>query len=114
MWTTATASESVPAATQKDSQPHFLDRSPEKQLRVLLPKRRHGLRFQIHFLSEIRTESELPDSCDAANPGSQLGTWQSRIGGFVRPTTHGRKLLSWYWQPDETPGACDNAPRRCG
>src|SRR5215472_16468416 len=62
------------AATQKHSPPHSLDRSPEKQLSVLLPKRRHGLRSQIHFLSEIRTESELPDSFDAANPGSKLGT----------------------------------------
>src|SRR6516162_1944963 len=39
------------------------------------------------------TESELLDSFNTANPGSQLGTQQTGIGGFVSQATHGCKLL---------------------
>lgn len=52
-----------------------------------------------HFRTLLRaqpiagTESELLDSFDAANPGSQLGTQQTGVGGFVSQTTHGCQLL---------------------
>jgi hypothetical protein len=39
------------------------------------------------------TESELLDSFDAANPGSQLGTQQTTVGGLVSQATHSCKLL---------------------
>jgi hypothetical protein len=38
-------------------------------------------------------ESELLDSFHTANPGSQLGTQQTGVGGFVSQATHGGKLL---------------------
>ena len=39
------------------------------------------------------TESELLDSFDTADPGSQLGTQQASVGGLVSQSTHGCKLL---------------------
>jgi hypothetical protein len=52
-----------------------------------------------HFRTLLRaqpitgTEPELLDSLDAADPGSQFGTQQTGVGGFVSQTTDGRKLL---------------------
>src|SRR6202040_4236913 len=39
------------------------------------------------------SETELFDSFHAVDAGSQLGTQQARIGGFVSQTAHGRELL---------------------
>src|SRR5579864_4085264 len=39
------------------------------------------------------TERELLDSFHSVDAGSQLGTQQARIGGFVSQTAHGGKLL---------------------
>jgi hypothetical protein len=39
------------------------------------------------------TESELFDTFDSADPGSQLGTQQTGVGGFVSQAAHGCKLL---------------------
>ncbi len=52
-----------------------------------------------HFRTLLRAqpipgaESELLDSLDAANPGGQLGTQQTSVGGFVSQATYGCKLL---------------------
>src|SRR5215469_8276942 len=62
------------------------------------------------------TESELLDSFDPANPGSQLGAQQTGVGGFVSQATHGGKLLvdGIGGQDAAIPGTCDSARRQCG
>jgi hypothetical protein len=47
----------------------------------------------LHAQPIARPESELLHSSHAANPRSQLGTQQTRVGGFVSEATHGGKLL---------------------
>ena len=51
------------------------------------------LRTLHHAQPIARTESELLHSFDTANPGSQLRTEQTGVGGFVSKATHGCELL---------------------